>query len=260
MQEERLIERETPFNSPELNRALSTIPLEMLPIPHKVSENMALVLKNTDELVTEIQKTDLISPEDAKNIEKAQTFLLTSYKDVPIYNTRAAKVCSILTDAKFPTSDAKFWQCKMQAEVHFNEFIRSMFKLDRVNVDIEELEYQIKVLDTMVNQDSVSQFDKIKLTFDKRRLENKLSQYKFEIKLLEKDMKQRLREINDWVEIGKTYEESCQYDKNSYDEHTYRTQLHVILNQYNTEKDPKVKEGIKKQLQTLCSLLGIKSI
>jgi hypothetical protein len=255
--EERIIDRENIlYDTAQLN-ALSPIKnKEITPLEACESKNMLSVAKNGLEIVESIKNTDLISESDIENIKKAHGFLLSSYTDVPIYNTRIAKVASILSDGKFPTNDAKFWQCKMQAEVHFNEFIRSVYKLDRVKIDIEEINYQISTINDILNDKNDSQLDKIKLSFDRRRLVNKLSQYVLEMKLLEKDIKQRLREINDWNEISSEFQKNCKFSTSDYDEHTYGTHLYVLKNQLATAKTEEEKRNYKDQLDTFLRMVG----
>lgn len=223
------------------------------------SPTLSLVAQSSFEIIDEIRKTELLNDIDVANIKKAQTFLLTSFKDVQIYNTRIAKVTSILSDGKFATNDAKYWQCKMQAEVHFNEFIRGLYKLDRVKIDLEELQYQIATIDNIINnEDSLkeSKMDAIKLGFDRRRLVNKLNQYVYEMKLLEKDIKQRLREINDWAEIAVEFEKGCEHSTSSYDEHTYSSHFKALQSLVNGAKSAEERKQYVDQLNTFLRLLG----
>ena len=147
----------------------------------------------------------------------------------------------------------------MQAEVHFNEFIRGIYKLDRVKIDLEEIQYQILSIDNLLeNKENLekSQFDAIKLSFDKRRLINKLNQYEYEMKLLEKDIKQRIREINDWVEIANEYEIGCTHSTSDYDEHTYSTHYNNLKKLVESAKNPEERALFLDQLNTLLRLMG----
>ena len=223
------------------------------------SPTLSLVTQNSFEIIDAIRNTELINETDVANIKKAQTFLLTSYKDVPIYNTRIAKVASILSDGKFATNDAKYWQCKMQAEVHFNELIRGLYKLDRVKIDLEEIQYQIATIDNVIKEKGSTeqgQFDVVKLGFDRRRLVNKLNQYVYEMKLLEKDIKQRLREINDWAEIATEYEIGCTHSTTDYDEHTYSTHYNALKSLIDASKTLEERKQYVDQLNTFLRLLG----
>lgn len=220
------------------------------------SQQLSVVAKSSLDIIDSIKNTDLLTEEDARNIEKAKTFLVTSYKDVPMYNTKISKVASILSDGKFATSDAKYWQCKMQAEVHFNEFVRGIYKVDRVKIDIDEIHYQLKVIDGLLSTTEAHNLDKIKLSFDRRRLVNKLEQYNYEMKLLEKDLKQRLREISEWADLATELEKGCKHNLTNYEEHTYANQLLALKNTYEKANNPQEKAIAADHLNTLLKLLG----
>jgi len=256
--EERLTSQPTLFDEP--NKNLKVLENNPLPNIQKFeSPTLSLVTQRSFEIIDAIKNTELLNEVDAANIEKAQTFILTSFKDVQIYNTRIAKVTSILSDGKFATNDAKFWQCKMQAEVHFNEFIRGLYKLDRVKIDLEEIQYQIATIDNILSSKKnleETNMDAIKLGFDRRRLVNKLNQYVYEMKLLEKDIKQRLREINDWAEIAMEFEKGCKHSVSSYDDHTYESHLKALTSLVNDSKSPEERTQYVDQLNTFLRLLG----
>jgi hypothetical protein len=258
--EERLVSTNNYINNDEdLLRELMVVGNNPLPLIKKFeSPTLASVTQNSFEIIDAIKSTELVNETDVANIKKAQTFLLTTYKDVPIYNTRIAKVTSILSDAKFVTNDAKFWQCKMQAEVHFNELVRALYKLDRVKIDLEELQYQISTIDTIINSNNIegTKLDLIKLGFDKRRLVNKLNQYIYEMKLLEKDIKQRLREINDWAEISLEYEGSCEHSTSDFNEHTYGSHFVTLKKLLDNAKTPVERSQYLDQVNTFLRLLG----
>lgn len=257
--EERLVSSNNFINNDDFLQELMVVGNNPQPLIEKFeSTNVSSLSQNSFEIVDAIKNTELINETDVNNIKKAHNFLLASYKDVPIYNTRIAKVTSILSDGKFSTNDAKFWQCKMQAEVHFNELVRSIFKLDRVKIDLEEIQYQIYSIDSILEGKTVEniKLDRMKLSFDQRRLKNKLNQYIYEMKLLEKDIKQRLREINEWVEISSEFEKGCEHSTSSYDEHTYSNHFLSLKNLMDKSKNSEERMQYLSQLNTFLRLLG----
>jgi hypothetical protein len=222
----------------------------------RLNTSLAAISPNTSSLVGDIESKQLITKEDANKLAEAKDFLVSTYTDVPIYNSRIAKVTSILSDAKFPTADAKFWQCKMQAEVHINELIRTTFKLDRVTIDLEEIEYQIAVIDSMLANKETADINRMKLGFDRRRLANKLEQYKFETKILEKDIKQRLREVSEWADIAKAYEDQCESSTTNHEEHTYKNHLLALTHQYHSTKSEQERATFRDQANTFLRLVN----
>jgi hypothetical protein len=224
------------------------------------SKNLSLVVNASFDIINDIRNRELLTEEDANNVKKAHEFLESTYSDVIIYNPRIVKVTSILSDGKFPTNDAKFWQCKMQAEVHFNEFVRGLYKLDRVYIDMEELQWEIASFDHAIEiggeLEDGRKMSVVKLGFDKRRLVNKLNQYMHEAKLLEKDIKQRLREINEWAEIAETFKKGCDHSTSNYEDHTINSHFQHIKGAVEKAKTPEEKKQYMDYLSTFMRLLG----
>ena len=253
MPEERLI--------PQNEIVVPHISNVVLPSPKTFeSKNLALVADASLEIIQNIRDKELLTEKDATNIKKAHEFIESTYSDVIIYNPRIVKAVSILSDGKFPTNDAKFWQCKMQAEVHFNEFVRGFYKLDRVHIDMEELQWEIASMDAAIALDGKVDENKklsvIKLKFDRRRLINKLNQYMYECKLLEKDIKQRLREINDWAEMAESFKPACVHSTSSYEDHTINGHFLAIKNSIRNAKTPEERKNYADHFTTFCRLLG----
>jgi hypothetical protein len=198
-------------------RSLKILP-EQLPAIYEPSKELVQLQASNQNVLDGIIDKNLISQNDIELLEKNKEFLVSTYTDVPAYNTKLSKINSILSEKRFETPDAKYWQCKMQAEVHYNEFIRNMYKVERVKIDIEEITFQIQTLD-MILKDKEKDLEYVKLTFDQRRLKNKLQQYIFESKQLEKDCKQRLREIGDWIDIANNISKDCKHDRSNYETH-----------------------------------------
>lgn len=181
------------------------------------------------EVVEEMKKLPLITPEEMVNFKAAQAFALTNFRDVPSYRPMIVKLTSVLNDASFPTIDKKYWQCKIEAEVHFNELVKDFFKYERSLVDIDELSYKINEIERMQNRtiQSIETLDPNLLEFDKKRLVIKKSQYEYELKILEKDVKFRIQEVTDWAFISKQLEDKCEYSTVSYQDHTIKG--HVLF-------------------------------
>jgi hypothetical protein len=205
------------------------------------------------EVVDEIKKLEIITPEEISQLKNAQAFALSNFRDVPSYRPMIVKLTSVLNDASFPTIDKKFWQCKIEAEVHFNELVRDYFKYEKSLVDLEEMSYKIQEIDSMLNKDVEpnAKLDPNLLNFDKKRLIIKKSQYEYELKLLEKDIKYRIQEVVDWAFISREIESKCEYSTSSYQEHTVKGHILFIQNKLKTSKlDAIEQKNLQAQLDT----------
>lgn len=205
------------------------------------------------EVVEVIKKLEIITPGEISQLRDAQAFTLSNFRDVPSYRPMIVKLTSVLNDAAFPTIDKKFWQCKIEAEVHFNELVRDYFKYEKSLVDIEEMQYKIieiqSILDAVVEPNV--KLDPNLLNFDKKRLIIKKSQYEYELKLLEKDIKYRIQEVVDWAFISKEIESKCEYSTSSYQEHTVKGHVLFIQNKLKSVSlSPEERKNLQSQLDT----------
>lgn len=180
-----------------------------------VNESANLVINITNK----ISQLSLIDVNDIALLKNAQSFLLETYTDVPQYRPMVKKITSVLTDNNFPTTDAKYWQCKSEAEVHFNELVRAFNKYDKALVDIEEIDYKIKSIDKLLNEEQITteKYDPELIKFDKKRLIIKKNEYMFELKQLEKNIKYRIEEVTDWHKISENLKPSLKHK--TYNEH-----------------------------------------
>lgn len=205
------------------------------------------------EVVDEIKKLEIITPEEITQLRNAQAFTLSNFRDVPSYRPMIVKLTSVLNDANFPTIDKKFWQCKIEAEVHFNELVRDYFKYETSLVDLEEMSYKIQEMDSILNKEIEPnvKLDPNLVNFDKKRFIIKKSQYEYEMKLLEKDIKYRIQEVVDWAFISREIESKCEYSTSSYQEHTIKGHILFIQNKLkNPAITPEERKNFQSQLDT----------
>jgi hypothetical protein len=218
------------------------------PLVLEVPEEIAKTSITTYQVVDEIKKLNLITPEESKRLADSQAFILSNFRDVPSYRPMIVKLTSVLSDMNFPTIDKKYWQCKIEAEVHFNELVRDYFKYERSIVDIEELAYKISEIESMFTKvvEPNVKLDINLITFDKKRLVLKKAQYEYELKILEKDIKFRIQEVIDWAFISQQLSGKCEYSTQSYQDHTIKGHVLYIKNMIN---NPKLTDADKKVFQ-----------
>jgi hypothetical protein len=248
-QNEPIVPFETPVD--EKNPVLSVI---------KRDDNNVLtnVVEKSMSVVQLLQNISLITPADGKKLEEAKEFILSNYTQVPEFRPFAVKISSVLNDGQFPTEDLKYWQCKKEAEVHFNQLITEFFKYERCKVDVEEIDYTISSLENSKKYDdnvqNIKGIDPIKVDFEIRRLAIKREEYLFNMKHLEKSIKYRISEVHDWFTISNRL--NCKYDRNSYESGLVEGLYRKYKKTYEDAGDLH-KENARAQLDTLLRLLDI---
>ena len=205
--------------------------------------------ETNDEVLEQIFSLTLITPNDLKKFEESKEFLLSTYTDVPQYRPLLVKLVSVLNDTSFPTYDAKYWQCKAEAEVHYNEFNRELIKYKKGLIDIAEIDYKIKVLEKKLNE-LEKDTDPILVEFDLKRLFNKKEEYMFEMKQLEKKLKYRMEEMTDWAKISANLEEHCEFSTKVHAEHFSKSFIKSLESRINKSSDEKEKKMLNDQLNT----------
>jgi hypothetical protein len=209
---------------------------------------------STSEITDKINSLTILTPADADRLAKAKAFVLSTYTDVPEYRPLVVKMASVLNDGQFPTPDSKFWQCKKEAEVHFNQMVGEVFKYERSLVDIEEMDYMIASFDKALNE-KLTPVDPMKLSFEVRRLRIKREEYLFSMKRLEKSIKFRIQEVVEWAAIANSVEASCKYDTKDYNAHITENMYKKLKNDVENAGDADTKKMYSSQLATLERLL-----
>lgn len=210
----------------------------------------------SSEVTNTIKNLSLIAPNDLQRLEKAQTFIVSNYIEVPEYRPMIIKLASVLNDGSFPTPDSKYWQCKKEAEVHFNQLVVELYKYERCKVDIEEMDYTVasleKTIDTQVSTDAI---DPIKVKFEIRRMTLKRDEYLFNMKNLEKSIKYRIEEICDWYDISESLKHECKYKDGNYNNHLVENLYKKLKYDVSNAKNDQEKNNFASQLRTLERLI-----
>jgi hypothetical protein len=208
--------------------------------------------ESNDEVLDQIFGLTLITPSDLKKFQDSKEFLLSTYTDVPQYRPLIVKLISVLNDGQFPTPDSKYWQCKSEAEVHYNEFNRELIKYKKALVDIAEIEYKINKFKT---DNHPGEIDQNLVMFDIKRLEIKKEQYMFELKQIEKNLKYRMEELTDWAVISRQLEDKCEFSTKVYSEHYAKSFIKSLEIKINKTENELEKRKLTDQLNTFKRML-----
>ena len=226
-------------------------------VPLKQINALSVVAEETKGIIQEFVEQTVLSQKDIESLKSAKDFAISAFVDTPMYRPMVVKLSSVLSDGQFPTADAKFWQCKAEAEVHFNELIRNVYKMEAVRVDLEELDYKIGALDALINANVVKeeQGDPQLMKFDLKRLQIKRESIAFELKLMEKNTKYRIEEVSDWCSIASSLVKECKHNIHNKNEGMTETLFKKLEFEISRAQDEKQKKNLTDQLNTLKRLL-----
>ena len=130
--------------------------------------------------------TSLLKESDAKEIVALRNELTDTWSKVQIYRTEVEMRGSVLNDFKFPTNSSKYWQSVREMNMMFEALMSDSFKLRLNKIEYLKLQRELNECDDEL---------------DKMELQVKLDMNLYSRAGMEKNAKDRVREIKEWSKI-----------------------------------------------------------
>ena len=168
--------------------------------------------RNIQTLATTQSKylSDILDVEDVKEFKSLIPELKDTWKKKQVFRTETEMRFSVLSDNKYPTRAAKYWQCVREQNTHFENLMHLSFDARKNDVEIEKL--------------------RIKIKKEKDKLEKQLLQIELEEKIygkagMELVAKHRMREVATWSKLKKEFHDGSFDDR---DVNTHQAQSYKI--------------------------------
>ena len=168
--------------------------------------------RNIQTLATTQSKylSDILDVEDVKEFKSLIPELKDTWKKKQVFRTETEMRFSVLSDNKYPTRAAKYWQCVREQNTHFENLMHLSFDARKNDVEIEKL--------------------RIKIKEEKNKLEKQLLQIELEEKIygkagMELVAKHRMREVATWSKLKKEFHDGSFDDR---DVNTHQAQSYKI--------------------------------
>ena len=168
--------------------------------------------RNIQTLATTQSKylSDILDVEDVKEFKSLIPELKDTWKKKQVFRTETEMRFSVLSDNKYPTRAAKYWQCVREQNTHFENLMHLSFDARKNDVEIEKLRTKIKK--------------------EKDKLEKQLLQIELEEKVygkasMELVAKHRMREVATWSKLKKEFHDGSFDDR---DVNTHQAQSYKI--------------------------------
>ena len=176
-------------------------------IMNKEKRNIATKLETESKYLTNI-----LDKEDVKDFKKLIPELQDTWMKKQMFRTETEMRFSVLSDNKYPTKAAKYWQSVREQNTHFENLVHLSFDARKNEVEIEKLQRDIKK--------------------EKDPIDKKMKQIELEEKLygkaqMELVAKHRMREVATWSKLKKEFDDG-NFDKkdvNSHQAHSYMLRL-----------------------------------
>jgi hypothetical protein len=218
-----------------------------------VPEENELAKTQEKSLVEMLANTNIIQENDYEMLAESKQFIVDTYKSVPMYRPLVLKLFGVLNNSEFPTIDSKFWQCKVEAEVHANELVRELHDLELQKIQIERAKC---VLGRIIKKFDVEKDMEIKQEVELDIKEQKIliSKKQFELLQLQKKIKYRIEEVVQWKKISSQLETSKDFKNKNYGQMLADSLCNKWQAQINSVKTEEEKIGLRNQIDMMRKL------
>tara|TARA_A100001011_G_scaffold342599_1_gene376248 strand:+ start:369 stop:1037 length:669 start_codon:yes stop_codon:yes gene_type:complete len=162
--------------------------------------------------------TGILDKEDVKQFKSLIPELKDTWKKKQMFRTETEMRFSVLSDNKYPTKAAKYWQCVREQNTHFENLMHLSFDARKNDVEIEKI------------RDKISK--------EKNKLEKQLLQIELEEKIygkasMELVAKHRMREVATWSKLKKEFDDG-KFDKEDVNTHQAKSYMLRLQHQKAT--------------------------
>jgi len=162
--------------------------------------------------------TGILDEEDVKQFKSLIPELKDTWKKKQMFRTETEMRFSVLSDNKYPTKAAKYWQCVREQNTHFENLMHLSFDARKNDVEIDKI------------RDKISK--------EKNKLEKQLLQIELEEKIYSKASmelvaKHRMREVATWSKLKKEFDDG-KFDKEDVNTHQAKSYMLRLQHQKAT--------------------------
>jgi hypothetical protein len=180
---------------------------------NKEKRNIATKLETESKYLTNILDKD-----DVKDFKKLIPELQDTWMKKQMFRTETEMRFSVLSDNKYPTKAAKYWQSVREQNTHFENLVHLSFDARKNEVEIKKLEREI---------------EKINDPLDKEMKQVELEEKLYNKAQMELVAKHRMREVATWSKLKKEFDDG-NFDKNDVNNHQAHSYLLRLQHQKNT--------------------------
>tara|TARA_Y100001970_G_C14231307_1_gene858811 strand:- start:753 stop:1424 length:672 start_codon:yes stop_codon:yes gene_type:complete len=162
--------------------------------------------------------TKILDQQDVKEFKKLIPELKDTWKKKQMFRTETEMRFSVLSDNKYPTKAAKYWQSVREQNTHFENLMHLSFDARKNAVEIKKLEKKIE-----------QEKDKL----ERELLEIELEQKIYNQASMELVAKHRMREVATWSKLKKEFDDG-NFDKENVNTHQADSYMLRLQHQKDT--------------------------
>ena len=179
----------------------------------KEKRNIQIVAETESKYLTKI-----LDQHDVKEFKKLIPELKDTWKKKQMFRTETEMRFSVLSDNKYPTKAAKYWQSVREQNTHFENLMHLSFDARKNAIEIKKLEKKIQ---------------KEKDPLEKQLLNIELEQKVYNQASMELVAKHRMREVASWSKLKKEFDDG-NFDKRDVNTHQAKSYLLRLQRQKET--------------------------
>ena len=179
----------------------------------KEKRNIQIVAETESKYLTKI-----LDQHDVKEFKKLIPELKDTWKKKQMFRTETEMRFSVLSDNKYPTKAAKYWQSVREQNTHFENLMHLSFDARKNAVEIKKIEKKIE-----------QETDKL----EKELLEIELEEKLYAKAQMELVAKHRMREVATWSKLKKEFDDG-NFDKEDVNTHQADSYMLRLQHQKDT--------------------------
>ena len=176
--------------------------------------------RNIKELVDKESNNlhNLLDPNDVSAFKGMVDELRDTWTKKQIFRTETEMRFSVLSDMKYPTNAAKYWQCVREQNVYLEQLMILAFDYRRAEVKLKRLKQKLE-----------KETDELK----KELLEIDIDQKIYDKASMELTARDRMRELKLWSKLKKETDDGT-FDKQNVNTHQLESYHKIMINRKNT--------------------------
>ena len=179
----------------------------------KEKRNIAIVAETESKYLTNI-----LDKKDVQHFKKLIPELKDTWMKKQMFRTETEMRFSVLSDNKYPTRAAKYWQSVREQNTHFENLMRLSFDARKNMIEIKKLERKIR---------------KEKDSLEKQLLQIDLEEKIYSQAGMELVAKHRMREVATWSKLKLEFDDG-NFDKEDVNKHQAHSYLLRLQEQKKT--------------------------
>lgn len=157
-----------------------------------------------------VKETTLLSSDEYSKLAELKVDLELGFSKRQYGRPKYLMEVSVLKDMKFPTPDAKYWQCILERDIQFQNLVMLSYDYKEKLADIEIMRADIEKLAEQENRTARARAKKLEIQIE--RGETNLA-------FLHKQASEIVREILAWSKLIKQLEPQLKYGKDNPEAH-----------------------------------------